>query len=238
MNFIQLISNIENTQSSLQAYAIKSVNQSLVIRNWITGFYIVEFEQNGEDRAKYGENLITNLADELKKKNLKGISKSSLHSYVLFYKTYPQLAEAIYEKLKILQPVAGEFQTALITINEINTIWLPMDAKSSKNKEDIERYETEPVKLLQYFSFRHFTELLAIKEPLKRVFYEQQAIKGNWSARQLKRQIESLLVERIGLSKNKETLLENIKKQGDISEIEETLQDPYIFEFTGLKELP
>jgi len=235
MNFEKLISNIENTQNTLQRYAIKSVNQLLVIRNWITGFYIVEFEQNGEDRAKYGVNLIKNLSDELKKKKLKGTSASSLHSYSQFYRLYPQLAKPIFERLRILQPLTTELQSFE---KERNTILQPLAVKSSQISENSEKYEIAPTKLFQHLSYRHFAELLPIKEPLKRIFYEQQAVKGNWSARQLKRQIETLLLERLGLSKDKEGLIESIQKQLDITEIEETLQDPYIFEFTGLKELP
>jgi len=113
-----------------------------------------------------------------------------------------------------------------------------LQLNSQNEKNDLSDYNTDPLILLQHFSFRHFVALISIKEPLKRIFYEQQAIKGNWNSTQLNRQIESLLLERIGLSKNKEALIEKIKTNKDISYIEETLQDPYIFEFTGFKELP
>jgi len=93
-------------------------------------------------------------------------------------------------------------------------------------------------KLLQHFSFRHFTELIKIHDPLKRAYYEQEAIKGSWSARQLKRQIESLLIERVGLSKDKTALVAAISNQQAIENIEDTIKDPYILEFTGFKELP
>lgn len=92
--------------------------------------------------------------------------------------------------------------------------------------------------LLTHFSFTHFTELIKIDDPLKRAFYEKEAIKGNWSSRQLKRQIESLLLERIGLSKDKERLLKSVQDSNAIVSIEDTIKDPYILEFTGFKELP
>jgi len=57
-DFKELVKNISHTHEVLQGYASKFVNQFLSLRNWLFGYYIVEYEQNGEDRAKYGENLI------------------------------------------------------------------------------------------------------------------------------------------------------------------------------------
>ena len=98
MNFEKLIQYIENTHKSLQKHVISSVNQFTVIRSWLTGYYIVEFEQNGEDRAKYGEKLFETLSGELKKKGLKGFSVTNFRLFRQFYMLYPQ----------IHQPVAGK----------------------------------------------------------------------------------------------------------------------------------
>jgi DUF1016 N-terminal domain len=73
MKFEQLIKTISDTHQHLQQKAILAVNQSLTIRNWVFGFYIVEYEQNGEDRAKYGQKLLKNIASALKSKNIKGV---------------------------------------------------------------------------------------------------------------------------------------------------------------------
>ena len=62
MNFEQLIQACEHAHSYLQGTALSAVNQSLTIRNWLFGHYIVEFEQNGEDRAKYGNQFFFILA--------------------------------------------------------------------------------------------------------------------------------------------------------------------------------
>ena len=74
MNFEQLIHACEQTHVYLQGTAVSTVNQSLTIRNWLFGHYIVEYEQNGEDRAKYGDQLLTELAKDLKSKGIKGLS--------------------------------------------------------------------------------------------------------------------------------------------------------------------
>jgi len=231
MNFKQLINTIEKTSGNLQKQALSSVNQALVIRNWLIGFYIVEFEQKGEDRAAYGEKLLDTVALELKKKQLKGMSVTNLKLFRQFYEIYPQIGSIISGQLDVLileilpdeirQPVADQFKIVI-----------------SGQISDQADFLTSPKLLLQHFSFRHFTELIKIKEPLKRTFYEQQAIKGNWSSRQLKRQAESLLLERTGISRDKEVLLESVRNSRFENSIEDTIKDPYILEFTGFKELP
>jgi predicted nuclease of restriction endonuclease-like (RecB) superfamily len=217
MLYNQLIDSIETTHHSLRKRAISSINQQLVIRNWLIGFYIVEFEQNGEDRAKYGDKLLEKISKDLNSKNIKGMALSSIKDYRQFYQFYPQILQPIVSKLQglpIRQPLAGELEVV--------------------NYEAISSNLT-PEKLLSNFSFRHFSALMRIKEPLKRAFYEKEAIKGQWEARFLERQINSLLIERMGLSTDKEALLANIQAQ--IETIEDTIKDPYILEFTGFKEL-
>lgn len=217
MQYNDLIQSIETAHYTLQKRAVSALNQQLVIRNWLIGFYIVEFEQNGEERAKYGENLIRMLAKDLAQKGVKGMSNSSIKDFRQFYNTYPQILQPLATKLEgfeISQPLAGQLQ---VTENK------PLNPKLT------------PENLLANFSFRHFVALMRIKDPLKRAFYEKEAIKGNWNARFLERQIESLLLERVGLSTDKEALIANIK--AEIETIEDTIKDPYILEFTGFKEL-
>lgn len=78
-------------------------------------------------------------------------------------------------------------------------------------------------------------ELLKVEEREKRLFYELECIKGNWSRRQLQRQIGSLLYERTGLSWNKEALLGQIKGDKQPLNIADFIREPYVFEFLGLK---
>jgi len=103
-------------------------------------------------------------------------------------------------------------------------------------KSDISAYSPEPKLLLKHFTFTHFVELIKVEDQLKRAFYEIEGIKGHWSVRQLKRQIQSLLYERTGLSKNKKSLLSKLASKPQIVSVSETIKDPYILEFTGLKE--
>jgi len=90
-------------------------------------------------------------------------------------------------------------------------------------------------RLVQSLSFSHFAELIAIDDTLKRAFYEIECIRGNWSVRELKRQIGSLYYERSGLSMDKEKLAELVQSKAEQAEPELAIRDPYIFEFLGIK---
>lgn len=90
--------------------------------------------------------------------------------------------------------------------------------------------------LSRKLSWSHYSELLKVKDNLARSFYEKQCIKENWSIRELKRQINSMLFERIALSKNKDKVLELSKKGQVIETPQDAIKDPYILEFLGLEE--
>ena len=85
MKFDSLVGRINLIQDTLQAHAANSVNLSLTARNWLVGYYIVEFEQNGEDRAKYGDKLINKLAEKI---NRKGFEPRRLRDFRQFYLVY------------------------------------------------------------------------------------------------------------------------------------------------------
>ena len=101
MNFEQLIASIEFTQNSLQQKALSTVNQLATIRNWLIGYYIVEFEQKGEERAKYGDKLLKTLSNELHKKKLKGSSVTNLKLFRQFYTVYPQIHQPVADVLSL-----------------------------------------------------------------------------------------------------------------------------------------
>jgi len=92
-----------------------------------------------------------------------------------------------------------------------------------------------PEKLINTLSYSHLELLVVLDDPLKRAFYEIECIRGNWSVRELKRQIASLYFERSGLSKNKKKLAELVQSGAEAAEPKLAIRDPYIFEFLGLK---
>lgn len=113
LDFNALVAIIEQTHSHFQQQAVKAVNVSLIVRNWLVGHYIVEFEQYGEERALYGEKLISNLAEKL---SVNGLGETNLKICRLFYKTYPEIGKTVHLHfgsslpLPIRQTVSAEFK--------------------------------------------------------------------------------------------------------------------------------
>ena len=136
MNFESLVGRINTVQDVLQAQAAHAINLALTSHNWLVGYYIVEFEQNGEDRAKYGENLLNRLAKSI---NRKGFEPRSLRLYRRFYLVYPQLGTEIESYLKNNQllthnsSVTSIWQAApaklQISDNQTSEIWQTVSAK-------------------------------------------------------------------------------------------------------------
>ena len=95
--FENLAERVKNVHNATSSFAKGAVNQLLTIRNWAIGCYIVEYEQEGCDRAKYGARLLQNLADKL---SIKGLDRSTLNICRLFYIRYPQICETASHKLE------------------------------------------------------------------------------------------------------------------------------------------
>jgi len=121
MDFNTLVLDIQQTAQHLQQNAIKAVNINLTLRNWIVGFFIIEFEQNGNDRAVYGSNLLEKLAEKI---TIKGLSAPELSRCRQFYKTYPQILGTLTQEFKNLLPekIQIVFIEKNLSIENIGTI--------------------------------------------------------------------------------------------------------------------
>ncbi|GJQ50710.1 hypothetical protein KsCSTR_01080 [Candidatus Kuenenia stuttgartiensis] len=98
MKFEFLVNTIQQTHTALQQSAVTAINRHITIRNWLIGFYIVEYEQKGEDRATYGENLLQNLSERF---DNKGLSCRNLKLFRQFYQTYPQIRRSLTAQLML-----------------------------------------------------------------------------------------------------------------------------------------
>ena len=235
MNFESLVGHINQVQDVLQAQAAHAVNLSLTARNWLVGYYIVEFEQHGEDRAKYGDNLINRLAKDI---NRKGFEPRRLREYRQIYIVYPQLGESIASYLQkngqelpasgvlpIWQTASAKLQTSE---NQADVIWRSASAK-------LEEWATSPDRLFYRLNFSSLLYLAGLEEPLKRAFYEQEAIRGCWTYRELDRQVSSQYYERMGLSKDKKALQKLAVKNAQQLAPRDILHNPVTLEFLGLE---
>lgn len=228
MEFSELILILTKINEELREESIRAVNISLTIRNWSFGFYIVEFEQNGNDKAQYGKALLASLSSEMKHRGIPGTDERELRRYRQFYMAYPAAFSILLAKVQIRELLPPEL---LIKSKETGGISIREAATPELNVPDIHYFN-----LFNRVSYSHFVELIRIDEPLKKLFYELECIKGCWSVKELKRQIGSLLYERTGLSKNKEKLLTLAHSKQTEHTFPDLIRDPYIFEFLGLKQ--
>lgn len=224
LSFGSLIANVENIHSLTNTYAKGAVNQLLTIRNWMIGYYIVEFEQKGKNRAEYGKNLLGAIADELK---IKGLDRTQLNLCRIFYIKYPQICATVSHKLK------GIGMTQYIPDEKIFDI-SPETLSVNENCATVSHnFETPPEMLISRLSFSHIREIMTIDDPFERFFYEFECIKGTWSVRELRRQITTNLYVRAGISKKPEQLL-NQMVNNDYSAAM-TIKEPITLEFLGLE---
>ncbi|MCK9304827.1 MAG: PDDEXK nuclease domain-containing protein [Bacteroidales bacterium] len=225
LSFEELIKKIELVHSTLQNSAVNAVNQSLTIRNWLIGLYIVEFEQNGEDRAKYGEKLIDNINERIS--HIKGVDRRSLFRFRQFYLYYPQIAE-------VLQSNLFPIYKSKRIVDTLSPLLLKSSIVGIQSPQLGKKLYTTGEKILTRLSYSHIELLISIGEHLKRTFYELECIKGMWSVRELKRQINTLYYERSSLSKDPKKLSQLISKNITFQEPKDIIKNIYTFEFLDI----
>ena len=231
-DFESLVVSIVQIHQQAQEFATKAVNVGLTLRNWFIGHRIVEFEQNGADRAAYGERLLPALAKRLAAAGLKRVDTRELRRFRLLYTIYPQIRETVtpellaHREVQALQPFLH-----LSSLAKRETL-----SPESQIVESVTP-QLAPVQpdFLHRLSFSHLSELLELTDDTQRRFYEIECIRGNWSVRELRRQIASLYYERSGLSKNKGKLSAKAHAKAETLQPAQIIRDPYIFEFLGLR---
>lgn len=189
---------------------------------------LTEYEQNGSDRAKYGEKLLQNLSKRLGKK----YAFSTLKLYRQFYITYPQLKEE----------VGGFIMSSSIGQSLISQLQISDKISQSFDNENYaeeisisdDSIKVDPNKLFNKLSFTHLAAILPLKDNLQRAFYEIMAIKGTWSVRELQRQIDSNYYERSGWSQKPELLAQMVQENAEVATIATDIKSPFVFEFLGL----
>ena len=225
MNFDSLVNNIYSVQEHFQAQAAHAINHALTARNWLIGYNIVEFEQKGEDRAAYGQRLLKNIEDRIK---TKGLTERRFREFRRLYITYPQLLQPI------MQYISGNAEIRRMMSAEFGGEIRRMPSAEFE-VVDPEHIMVPGERLFNRLSFSHLAMISVIDDPLKRAFYEMEAMNGCWSVAELDRQISSLYYERSGLSKNKEALSAMANKQAVQLSAQDILHEPVALEFLGLK---
>ena len=181
-----LFNDIKTIVHSAKNRVYQTINMTMTQTYWDIGRRIIEEEQGGETRAKYGKALIKNLSLELTQEFGKGFSDRNIENMRLFYLTFSKS-----------ETVSAEFK----------------------------------------LSWSHYIFLTRIKNQDERNFYEIESIQNSWSIRELKRQFNTGLFERLSLSKDKLKIKDLSTKGQVIQSVDDLIKDPYILEFVGFPEL-
>ncbi len=208
-----------------KAYAGRAVNFAAVLANWHTGRLIIEQEQNGQERAGYGDYLIKGLSERLTHDFGKGYDTTNLKLFRKFYLEFPAWIPVNQkgDSLSNLLPDFGFYEKGDTSCHQL---------QNNENKQ-VEQY------LLRIdLSWSHYRLLMRVGNRKARQFYIDEAANQNWNVEQLKRQINTFYYERLIASNDKDAVIQEATEKlkplstqpGDI------LKDPNIFEFLGLKQ--
>jgi predicted nuclease of restriction endonuclease-like (RecB) superfamily len=206
----------------------RTVNTTQVVANWLVGRELVEEEQQGRRKARYGDELLRTIAGRLQTSFGGGYSHTNLKLFRQFYQVYPRLLEGpightlrdqfqIGEQDSVRGAVAVLPDHSAIGHTACDQSWLPGLLHPN----------------LAWSLYRH---LLKADSADSRAFYEIEAVKNNWSSRELERQINSLLFERLAKSRDKAGLMKLATKGQEIATPADVFKDPVVIEFLGLPE--
>jgi predicted nuclease of restriction endonuclease-like (RecB) superfamily len=213
---LQMIVRVRRLLDSARSTAARSVNTTQVVANWLIGREIVEEEQKGKAKAEYGTRLLADLSGRLQEEYGNGYSVDNLEFFRRFYREYPVLISDALRR-KSIPSGPGAVAAAELTTPIKN--W-------------------KPGYLHPHLSWTHYRTLLRVDKAEARAFYEIEAIKNKWAARELERQINSFLYERLALSRDKKGLMRLATKGQVVQKPADVFKDPVVMEFLGLPESP
>jgi hypothetical protein len=206
---------------SARTTVARGVDLVQVYTNFEIGRRIVEQEQKGKGRAAYGQEVIRQLADRLTEEFGRGYSKRSLELMRQFYFFNSERGTPIAQTLSAQLPPSQKTQTASAQSTEAQ-IFQSASGQSALRPSTL--------------SWSHYVFLLSIKNPDERSFYEIESANESWTVRELKRQFDSSLYERLALSRDKAGIRKLAQKGQIIESIADVLKEPLVLEFLGLEE--
>lgn len=229
LKYKELLHLLEGIQTDLLSNVERTVNSALVLRNWLFGYHIVEYQQNGKDRAEYGDKLLLSLSKELKKIGMKGVSETRLRLFRKFYIHYSTIQPTLSAEFQDLDNKGNEGKVAGSA---------SIGPTLSDQLEKTQTVTAQIHNLQQVFklSWSHYVTLLTIDNPNERRFYEIEAEQNSWRVRELKRQIESSLYQRLALSKDKDEVRRLATEGHVVESAADIIKNPLVLEFLGIEE--
>lgn len=232
-----LYTRIQWILESARTGVARTVNSTQVLANWLIGREIVEEEQRGKKRADYGKTLLADIARRLRTDFGSGYSVDNLELFRAFYLGYQQLlsrgkSDAL-RRISSALPISDAVRRKSNTVRSISPAGIEgLIGYASRSQS------WSPGLLHSNLSWTHYRTLVRVDRPAARAFYEIEAIKNNWSARELERQIASLLFDRLARSRDKKGLLRLATKGQEVTRAADAFKDPVVMEFLGLPASP
>jgi len=224
-----LVADLSRLLENARRTSARAVNAAMTVTYWELGRRIVEFEQGGEKRAGYGEELIQGLADDLGRRFGRGFSYPNLSKFRQFYLAYSDR-----EILSTASRESASDKSSTLSIVSAFT------GESNQGGSDSAARLANLHRLATVFPlpWSHYVRLLSVKNEMARRFYEAEALRGGWSVRQLDRQIATIFYERTALSRDKAAMLTKGAKPRleDRVDADEEVKDPLVLEFLDLKD--
>lgn len=234
-----LFHRIREILESARAGVARSVNTAQVVANWLIGREIVEAEQRGRRRADYGEKLLETLSRQLRESYGQGFSVSALQYMRAFFQTYPALLEKQHAPRVKFDPASYvSLEEKIQHAPRAKPGAARRSSKPGPIQHAVRDESWQPGSLHPNLSWTHYRTLLRVESADARSFYEIEAIENNWTARELERQVNSLLYERLAKSKDKRGLMSLAKRGQEVARAADIFKDPVVIEFLGLPESP
>lgn len=224
-----LIAEVRNLIQSARRGAASVIDTFQVLTNLEIGRRIVEHEQKGEKRAGYGQEVLKGLSAALTQEFGPGFSMTSLKLMRQFFVLYrSRIGQTASDQSAHLLPIgqtASDFLPSTQKQQTPSGKWMPGRISAEGSRKS-------PFTL----SWSHYVELLTIKDPDERSFYEIESANAGWNVRELKRQKASCLYERLALSRDKAGVRKLAKKGQVITKPDDLFKEPLVLEFLGLHE--
>ena len=227
--FPQLVELCHQTHQEMQRWASRSVDTFLAVRNWLFGWYIVEYEQKGADRAEYGSRFLETLSERLQHVGIRGSSPTRLKLYRAFYLQYKQIRPTVSDELGKLPPGGQSVIRPTASDESLPTLHATHQFPQAVVEQLQQRFS---------LGWSHYVALLTIDNPEERRFYEIEAGANTWSVRELERQIAGSLYHRLALSRDKDAVRRLAREGQVVEKPADIIKNPIVLEFLELDESP
>jgi len=206
-----------------RGHVVRTVNTAMVQAYWLIGREIVQVEQKGAERAGYGERLLEGLAGRLTERFGRGMGIATLRRARSFYQTFPRGSA-------IPMEAGGPWIRS--------TPLIESGAEDSRSTVSIESGPAGVARFPPMLGWSHYLALLRVSNPQARSFYEIEAAREGWSVRELERQIDAMLFERLAMNRDQDQVLSLAREGQQVAVPGDVLKDPFVLEFLDLKEKP